>query len=174
MTALLVQDLHHEQDALTCADLRREERLLSLADLLRDQIHSLSAARGALATLYSLGRLRYALDACARILRNTFVTAGGSPVISEELEDLLSELQFVCQNHATDWPRYAPSNSWDLGSCDSDSIPVIVFVSCLHAAACGGVLWMQKLWSPASVQNPELTYALPLKPGVRQNIAMHA
>ena len=114
MTALLAQDLHHEQDALTCADLSREERLLSLADMLRDQIDSLSAARGALTTLYSLGRLRYALDACAHILHNTFVTPGGSPVISEELENLLSELQFACQNDTTDWPRYAASNSQDV------------------------------------------------------------
>ena len=114
MTALLAQDLHHEQDALTCADLSREERLLSLADMLRDQIDSLSAAHGALTTLYSLGRLRYALDACAHILHNTFVTPGGSPVISEELEDLLSELQFACQNETIDWPRYGASNSQDV------------------------------------------------------------
>ena len=104
---MLAQDLHHEQDALTSADLSREEQLLSLADMLRDLIRGLRALPMVLTSLYSLGRLRYALNACAHILHDTFVAPGGLPVISEELENLLFELQLACQNDATDWQKYA-------------------------------------------------------------------
>ena len=92
---------------MTSTDLSREERLLSLADALHDLIRRQRAPSAVLSSLYSLGHLRYVLDACAHILHDTFVASEGSPNISEELEDLLSELQLACQNNATDWPKYA-------------------------------------------------------------------
>ena len=48
----------------------------------------------------------------------------------------------------------------------------IFFFSLSSNVPCSGVLQMQKLRTP-SVDNPELTHVLSLKPGVSQNIAMH-
>ncbi|KAL8581506.1 hypothetical protein ACOMHN_042899 [Nucella lapillus] len=101
-----IEELHHEQDALTSTELKQEERQLVLADTLHEVMGSLRVPPTNLLTLLrSLGRLRHALSACAHILHMTFVAVRSTPGISRDLENLLLELKDVCQNRETDWPR---------------------------------------------------------------------
>lgn len=90
---------------MTCTDLGSEEGLLSLANRLHTVRQMSRDEPRMLTQLYSLGLLRYALDASSHILYNTFVASQGSPVISAELGDLLAVVQATCLDSATDWPK---------------------------------------------------------------------
>ncbi|KAK7107714.1 hypothetical protein V1264_015588 [Littorina saxatilis] len=100
------EDLHHEQDALTSTEMGSEDRLLSLAAILHNVGQMFKKPPALLTALYSLGLVRYALDACAHILYNTFLACKGAPVVPEELEDLLAVMQAVCgDGGGLDWPK---------------------------------------------------------------------
>ena len=103
----MLQDLHHEHEAVVGTNLTRNEHLLSLADSLQALTNTLSTPPPRqLALLYSLGSLRHVLNTCAHLLHDAFAGCEGSPVISEEMENLLFELQRLCTNGSADWPKY--------------------------------------------------------------------
>ncbi|KAK7478894.1 hypothetical protein BaRGS_00029875, partial [Batillaria attramentaria] len=104
-----VTDLHHEQEAVrmegktSVTDDPRQQLLL--AGMLHDLGRTLHGANTEMTTLYSLGRLRYTLDACTHILHDLFVMSDGFPVVTEDVQHLLQELQLVCHNANSKWPK---------------------------------------------------------------------
>ncbi|KAK7494871.1 hypothetical protein BaRGS_00013998, partial [Batillaria attramentaria] len=104
-----IEDLHHEEEAVKAegrASLSRDpQQHLFLSEMIHDLRHTLRSPSIELTTLYSLGRLRYTLDACARILHDVFVASGGTPVLTAELEDLLAEIELFLRHTKGDWPK---------------------------------------------------------------------
>ena len=90
---------------MTCTDLGSEERCRTLADRLDTVQQRFGDQPQVLTQLYSLGLLRYALDASVHILYNTFVASQGAPVIGNELKDLLAVIQATCLDSASGWPK---------------------------------------------------------------------
>ncbi|XP_070188878.1 E3 ubiquitin-protein ligase rnf213-alpha-like [Littorina saxatilis] len=101
-----LEDLHHEQEAVNSSKDNQEAHLLFLADTLQDLSDTLMPTPDLLKSLCSLGHLRHALDACVHILYNTFVATTGSQCrVTASMKDMLTELQDVCQNDTSDWPK---------------------------------------------------------------------
>lgn len=75
--------------------------------MLHDLRRTMQAPAMELTTLFSLGRLRYALASCAHILHMTFVEPQGAQEMTEDLKDLLIEVMRFCQYTETDMPKYA-------------------------------------------------------------------
>ncbi|XP_070190023.1 E3 ubiquitin-protein ligase rnf213-alpha-like [Littorina saxatilis] len=100
-----LEDLHHEQEALNSSTRDADTNLLSLAGTLSHLANALEPTPIMLTSLYSLGSLRYALDACVHVVYKAFVAPGTSGDMSDELEDVLTELQELCLNNTTDWPK---------------------------------------------------------------------
>ena len=81
---------------------------------------------------------------------------------------------FVEKPELTSVPAFTPGKGQNIALYASPTAKnFFLFLISTFPVTRSGTLRTQKLRSP-SAENPELTNVLPLKPGVGQNIAMHA
>nr|KAG5687644.1 hypothetical protein BaRGS_008127 [Batillaria attramentaria] len=106
-----VENLEHEKEAVDESRSRAgdESSFESQCRYVKDLLHAvrmvLDSSPMELQTLTSLGRLRYALGAFARILHESVVKPEEHPAFTMQLKDLFIEASNVCAMSSTEWPN---------------------------------------------------------------------
>ncbi|KAK7465937.1 hypothetical protein BaRGS_00037515, partial [Batillaria attramentaria] len=106
-----VENLEHEKEAVDESRSRAgdESSFESQCRYVKDLLHAvrmvLDSSPMELQTLTSLGRLRYALGAFARILHESVVKPEEHPAFTMQLKDLFIEASNVCAMSSTEWPK---------------------------------------------------------------------
>ena len=101
----------HEKEAVLLgsqAEFGSSACLRHLADILHNLRPALLGPAMEMTTLESLGQLRYALDAVARVVYDIFLDCGEEPKITGDLKELLHVAQEICQTPEVSWAKSVP------------------------------------------------------------------
>ena len=98
----------HEKEAVLLgnqAEFGSSACLRHLADILHNLRPALLGPAMEMTTLESLGQLRYALEALARVLYVLFLDCNEEPTIIDDLKELLRVAQEICQTPGVTWAK---------------------------------------------------------------------